>query len=331
MKEIKISKNEAGQRLDKMLLKYLNEANSGFIYKMLRKKNIKLNDKKAEGNELLKVGDVIALYLSDDTIAKFRKKNVSYLEAKKEKTVAVDFSRLIVFENDDIIVINKPAGMLSQKAKESDVSANEYLIQYLLKKGELTDEDLETFRPAFCNRLDRGTSGLMLAGKSLAALQQLSSMFRNRELGKYYLCLVKGKLATPSRLTGYLLKDEATNKVTISQDASMGGDPIITEYLPMRSTDKMTLLKVHLVTGKTHQIRAHLASIGHPIAGDAKYGDQTFNEYLKKKYNVRGQLLHSWRTIFPDELGGVLHAMFGASFEAPMPPMFLKVEQGEMN
>lgn len=141
--------------------------------------------------------------------------------------------------------------------------------------------------------------------------------------------MVKGKLAAPERLVGYLKKDEETNKVTISENKEDGA-LVITEYLPLRATEKMTLLKVHLVTGKTHQIRAHLASIGHPIAGDMKYGDAGLNAYLKNRYQVRGQMLHSWRVEFPDELGGVLHSLYGKTFEAPMPAIFKKVEKGEM-
>lgn len=326
MREITITKNEAGQRLDKMLLKYLNEANSGFIYKMLRKKNIKLNDKRAEGNEMLAVGDVVALYLSEETIDKFRKKG-------KQAIMPVisdgSFEKAILYEDEEILLLNKPAGMLSQKAKDTDMSANEYLIQYLAKKGEVTENTLETFRPAFCNRLDRNTTGLMAAGKTLAALQQLSRLFRSREMEKYYVCLVKGTLSAPERLKGYLKKDEETNQVAVSENPE-DGDYIVTEYLPMRSNGKLTLLKVHLVTGKTHQIRAHLASIGHPIAGDYKYGDARLNEYLRNRYNVKSQMLHSWRTVFPEEMGGILHYLCGKQFEAPVPAVFNRVEKGEM-
>lgn len=327
MREIKITKNEAGQRLDKMLLKYLNEANSGFIYKMLRKKNIKLNDKRAGGNEMLAVGDVVALYLSEETIDKFRQKG-------KHANIPVisdhSFEKAVLYEDEEILLLNKPAGMLSQKAKDADMSANEYLIQYLIKKGELTENTLETFRPAFCNRLDRNTTGLMAAGKSLAALQQLSKLFRSREIEKYYVCLVKGKLSAPERLEGYLKKDEETNQVSVSGNPAEG-EYIVTQYLPMRSNGKLTLLKVHLVTGKTHQIRAHLASIGHPIAGDYKYGDAGLNEYLRHRYSVKSQMLHSWRTVFPEEMGGTLHYLCGKRFEAPMPAVFNRVEKGEMS
>lgn len=326
MREIKITKNEAGQRLDKMLLKYLNEANNGFIYKMLRKKNIKLNDKRAEGSEILTVGDVVALYLSEETIDKFRKKGKQAMPVISDSV----FEKSILYEDEEILLLNKPAGMLSQKAKDTDISANEYFIQYLRKKGELTEIMLETFRPAFCNRLDRNTTGLMAAGKSLAALQQLSKLFRSREIEKYYVCMVKGKLSAPERLKGYLKKQEETNQVTVS-DNPEDGDYIVTEYLPMRSNGKMTLLKVHLVTGKTHQIRAHLASIGHPIAGDYKYGDAGLNEYLRRRYNVKSQMLHSWRTVFPEELGGVLHYLCGKQFDAPLPAVFNRVEKGEMS
>ena len=176
MKELIIHDNEAGQRLDKLLRKYLSEAPGSFIYKMLRKKNIVLNGKKATGNEHLKKGDSVKLFLADDTIAKFQAAGKTVEESIKN-TVKLD----VIYEDQNVIFINKPSGMLSQKAKETDVSVVENVTAYLLESGQLTRENLKTFRPSICNRLDRNTSGLIVAGKSLAGLQQMGELFKKRE------------------------------------------------------------------------------------------------------------------------------------------------------
>ena len=206
MKELIIHDNEAGQRLDKLLRKYLSEAPGSFIYKMLRKKNIVLNGKKATGNEHLKKGDSVKLFLADDTIAKFQAAGKTVEESIKN-TVKLD----VIYEDQNVIFINKPSGMLSQKAKETDVSVVENVTAYLLESGQLTRENLKTFRPSICNRLDRNTSGIVAAGKSLAGLQMLSGVFKDRSIHKYYQCLVSGVIRDVKTVDGWLLKDEKKN------------------------------------------------------------------------------------------------------------------------
>ena len=184
MKELIIHDNEAGQRLDKLLRKYLSEAPGSFIYKMLRKKNIVLNGKKATGNEHLRKGDSVKLFLADDTIAKFQAAGKT-VEENIKNTVKLD----VIYEDQNVIFINKPSGMLSQKAKETDVSVVENVTAYLLESGQLTKENLHTFRPSICNRLDRNTSGLIVAGKSLAGLQQMGDQacrdWTNQEIAEH--------------------------------------------------------------------------------------------------------------------------------------------------
>ena len=323
MREIVIEKNEAGQRLDKFLAKYMNEASKSFFYKMMRKKNITLNGKKCEGNEKLAEGDVVKLFLAEDTIEKF-----SSVQVQEVKKVDLD----ILYEDDEIILVNKPAGMLSQKAKEADESLVEYLIDYLLGSGKLTESGLRAFRPSVCNRLDRNTSGIVAAGKSLAGLQMLSGVFKDRSIHKYYQCLVSGEIRDVKTVDGWLLKDEKKNQVRILTDVEAkrfggkGGDEepkrIRTKYEPIATDGRFTLLKVTLLTGRSHQIRAHLASLGHPIVGDSKYGG--VSKVNPSGRTVKYQLLHSYRLEFP-KLAEPFAYLSGRVFEAPMPGYFASV------
>lgn len=322
MREITIIKNEAGQRLDKFLAKYLNKAPKSFFYKMLRKKNITLNGKKAEGAEKLAEGDIVRLFLSEETIEGFRE---SYqLDAKVNQNGKLD----VLYEDSHVVIINKPIGMLSQRAKETDVSLVELFIAYLLENGSLTKEELSTFKPSVCNRLDRNTSGIVIAGKSLYGLQEMSARLQDRSLHKYYRCIVKGMMTKGARIEGYLLKDENTNKVTIYEKEPKGGDSsyIETEYQPILSKNGYTLLEVLLITGKTHQIRAHLSSIGHPIIGDMKYGDEILNKKLQKQFGLNHQLLHSYRLEFPS-LPKELEKLSNQKIVAPTPKLFQNLEK----
>lgn len=322
MRTVTVAKNEAGQTLYKMLSKYLNLSGKGFIYKMMRKKNITLNGKKCDGSEKLKEGDEIRLFLADETIDKF-----SEVKIQKVKKTALS----IVYEDENVIFINKPSGMLSQKAKESDESLVEYLIDYLLTNGSLTREAMKSFRPSVCNRLDRNTSGLVAAGKSLPGLQVLSEAIRERTMGKYYLCVIEGVLKEKQEIHGWLTKDERTNQVTIWKEERPEALPIQTNYLPLRTDGRYTLLEVKLVTGRSHQIRAHLASIGHPIAGDYKYGDERVNAEVKKQYGVKSQMLHAWRMVMPAELREPLENLSGREFKAEMPPEMKRMAEQMKN
>lgn len=337
MHEIKVGKNEDGQRLDRILTRLFPAAGKGFLFKMLRKKNIVLNGKKADGTERLSLGDEIRIFFSDETYEKLTGAADGYLKTGSHpvshstaeqdsvkngitKKQARELEAMRVYEDDDVIILNKPKGVLSQKAAEDDISLNEMLIAYMLEKGEINEAQLKTFRPSMCNRLDRNTSGLICGGKTLKGLQVLSELFRSRELEKYYLCIVKGIVEKEERIDGYLVKDEKTNTVKVlkndpvnSKDRAddnrrVSGDngktgKISTQYKPLCINAGCTLLEVKLLTGKTHQIRAHLASIGHPIAGDMKYGDEEFNRFVRDKYKVKSQLLFAYRLKFPDDCG----------------------------
>lgn len=315
MREITVKKNESGQRFDKFLCKYLSSASKSFVYKMLRKKNITLNDKKATGTEKLSNGDVVKLFLSEETIAKF---------SQGESIQLTNEELDIIYEDDNIVLINKPVGMLSQKASDSDVSLNEHFISYMVHSRQLTLNDLSTFKPGICNRLDRNTSGIVSAGKSLIGLQELSRLFKDRSIGKYYLCLVTGVVSKSESIDGYLVKNSRTNQVSITECKSEDAVRIETEYMPLHVYNDATLLEVHLITGKTHQIRAHLASIGHPIIGDPKYGNPKVNAFYKETYGLRCQLLHAYRVVFP-EMTGELENLSKKEFTASVPLVFDRI------
>ena len=330
MKEIHITAKEEGQRLDKILGKYLDQAAPSFLYKMLRKKNIKLNGKKADGKEKVKGGDVVTLFLADETIEKFQKsQNGADDSVKKavENMAAGKAALDIIYEDENIILMNKPMGILSQKAGRDDISINEQMIAYCLEKGLVTKEELKIRKPSICNRLDRNTTGILAAGVTIKGLTFLSELFRNRNLGKYYFTIVKGEMKKPMHLKGWLSKDNGANQVSISDRKRSEDDTYIeTAYEPVKTDKGYTLLKVKLITGKTHQIRAHLAFAGYPILGDEKYGNHEENLFWRKKAGLRSQLLHSGLLVFP-ELNGEWEMFSGRSFEAPKPDRFVKIEE----
>lgn len=321
MRVVLVSQNEAGQRFDKLLAKYLDKAPKSFLYKMLRKKNILLNGKKAEGSEKVALGDEIKLFLSEETIAGFRtKEEMGSAEGKKQiKTSCAEDSMLsgIVYEDEHILIVDKPAGELSQKAEKGDSSMNERIVAYLAGRYGIGSD---SFTPGVCNRLDRNTSGLLIAGKSLAGLQQMAELLKKRQLQKYYLCIVCGEAEKTRHLRGYIKKDVAENKVQVLEHIPLAETMrpagtsdgrteqyalVETEYSPLCAANGCSLLAVQLITGKTHQIRAHLASVGLPLLGDTKYGNPEENRLAREKFQVKYQLLHAFLLRFPKAEGAL--------------------------
>ena len=316
MRQLIVHKNDENQRLDKYLKKYLKEAPGSFIYKMLRKKNIVLNGKKADGTEKLAAGDEIKLFFAEETLGKFTGE-----DAKTEKQkFPVKKDLEILFEDENLLILNKPAGELSQKAETKDVSMNEYALGYLQSCGAITEESLKVYKPSVCNRLDRNTSGILIVAKTYQAAREFGEALQKRTVRKFYRCIVKGEVKKTETIDGYLWKDEKTNKVQIFKEKREGASEIHTAYGPVKHQNGLTLLEVHLITGRTHQIRAHLSSIGHPILGDPKYGDKKLSEKWKVKY----QLLHSCRLEL-DGFTGDFAKYNGKVISADTPKAFDKI------
>ena len=337
MQSFLVSKNEAGQRLDKLLAKYMDTAPKSFFYKMLRKKNITLNGKKAEGSEKVAEGDEIKLFLSDETIAGFRSGKQKVSTGVEEK-IPVLKPHEIVYEDEHILIANKPAGELSQKAQKDDISINERIVSYLRTVHGIGKD---SFTPGVCNRLDRNTTGLIIAGKSLAGLQAMAELLKQRTLHKYYLCIVYGVASQKQYLKGYLHKDESTNTVKVFSEEELlkngmdlnAFDKIETELIPLMVKDGYSLLAIRLITGKTHQIRAHLASIGLPLLGDTKYmgavsGTENGRHFaalqeINRKFHLKHQLLHAYCLEFPN-LSGTLAALSEKRIIVDPAPKFLR-------
>lgn len=350
MQTVTIGKNQSGQRLDKFLHKFMPNAGNGFLYKMLRKKNITLNGHRAEGSEILVQGDTLAFFFSEETYRKFTGQcSAEGVGRPAESEMPPDsvmeppireylqaFHTLknirVLYEDEDILIADKPSGILSQKAAPSDLSLNEWLIGYLLEISHFPGEELRTFKPSVCNRLDRNTSGLVLCGKSLRGSQYLSRCIRERSIQKFYRTVCVGTLDTEMTVRGYLNKDAARNKVTVSSHAAPGSesDFIETRFRSLKSAGGYTLLEVELITGKTHQIRAHLASIGHPLIGDPKYGNAKTNRYMKERFGLSCQLLHAYRLVFPEAEAteSFLPATAGKTYLSDYPELFRRIQRG---
>ena len=313
MQELTITDLEAGQRLNKYMMKYLNQAPSSFIYKMLRKKNITRNGKKASGDEILECGDVIKVFLADETIEKFRVEGSAQASGQKS-----GITLQILYQDPDILAVHKPVGVLSQKAQKDDYSINEAIVDYCLSMRIVSEKQLETFHPSISNRLDRNTSGIILAGISLKGSQMLARILKGHTCEKYYYTIVAGEMKQRIHEKAYIIKDTKKNQSKIQNHESPGASMIETAFTPLCTKNGFTLLQVQLFTGKSHQIRAHLQSLGYPMAGDTKYGNPAVNRKLRERYHLNHQLLHAGRLVLPDI----------PEITDPLPAEFQKVADG---
>ena len=329
MKKIIIDASSGEQRLDKYLKRYFPNAGKGFLYRMLREKKIKLNNSKSDGRSILKAGDEIDVYFSDDTIKKFMGDSVlSDPQNTIDKVKADAFRNGIIYEDKDVLLLNKPAGILSQKSRPEDISACELLLNYLYESDQISNEDLKKYKPSAVNRLDRNTSGMLLCAKTLHAARELSEIIKNKTVKKEYMALVKNRMEKAYDINAFLKKNHSDNMVKISSVKKEGYDRIETSFEAVGYLGNDTLLRVDLKTGKTRQIRAQLSYMGHPIIGDEKYGDKRINKLYFDRYRLKRQFLHAYRITFPKKLD-YLKAVQGRSFEAELPNE-LKILEGDI-
>ena len=297
MTEFRISANEAEQRIDRFIKKFLPDAPLGLIYKYLRTKKIKVNGGKVQQNYRLQVGDLVefSIGIAVEELHESRELRSEIIRQYAQFTQEFE----VIYEDENILAVNKPAGLLIH-ADEAGVqnTLTEQVLAYLIKNGSYIPEKEVTFTPAPANRLDRNTSGLVLFGKNYLALQALNNMIREQMIAKYYIALVVGTMSGNQELQGYLLKDEEANQVQIFPIERSGALPIHTRYRVLGTAQSFTLLEVELITGRSHQIRAHLASIGHPVLGDPKYGNPEINRQMKKRFKLPFQFLHAHRLVF---------------------------------
>lgn len=299
MREYIIKKADEGQTIIKYLQRLMPNAPTSFFYRMFRKKNIVLNDnKKLTGKEKIKEEDVLKLFLSDDTIDEFGTKKE--IPTKEYENAYSKYGKPeVIYEDEHLLFVNKPSGILSQKSNPDDLSANEWLIGYMLNKQETDSGKLTIFKPSVCNRLDRNTAGLLIFAKSLYGANVINPLIKNRDLHKYYLTLVSGNLDREIHDISYLKKDSEKNLVTISKEAKEGYSKIETYFYPMEYNNKndVTLVKVLLVTGKSHQIRSCLNNLGYPILGETKYNSS--DKSVLNKFGIKSQVLYAYRLEFP--------------------------------
>lgn len=308
MVEIKVSKEYDQVRMDKVVHKVLKEASKSFVQKMYRKKNIVLNDKKSSGKEILKTGDSIKFYFSDETFAKFSGQTISedmeqgrpssgngFGKEADNQPIASNVDNYclkedqIIYEDGDLLVYNKEPNLLSQPNGRDHHLMEDY--EGYLKKIGHKSGILDSY--GVCNRLDRNTTGLILIGKNAKALRLINDNILNKRTSKFYHTIVFGHLDKMIELKGYLVKKGNRNKVTISEEGP--GDYIhtIAEPLMYSKDNRFTKVRVQILTGKSHQIRAHLSYAGYPVIGDGKYGDKQINDYFRKSYGLKYHLLHS--------------------------------------
>ena len=307
MKKLVISSKEANQRVDKYVKKYLNEAPLSFIYKLFRKKDVKINGHWVKENYILKEGEELTIYVSDSQIEEFN---------KPKQIEKVSLSHPIVYEDENILIINKPRGLLvhGDEGEKKLTLANE-VVNYLYFKGEYDPKDIHGFVPAPAHRLDRNTSGLVVFAKNLISLQQLEELFKDKEeIVKEYKALVVGKFTGEKHIDAPLKKDVNTGLVRISKDGKNA--ETIVKFLG--NYGDFTLVNVQILTGRTHQIRVHLASIGNPVVGDAKYGDFKLNKEIRDKYKFENQFLTAYKLGFK-QIKGHLSYLSGKSFEIKLP------------
>ncbi len=322
MKEIVVTSSNAGQKIEKFVKKYLPEAPLGFIYKAFRKKDIKINGHWVKKDAVVTDGDVVRIYVTDQQLQDFKKPRPAEKRA---------FSYEIAYEDGNVLIVNKPKGVLVYgDATGVRETLGNAVLDYLYLKGEFDPND-HTFVPSPAHRLDRNTSGLVAYGKTDAGLKALTDLFKERtQVEKHYLALAVGDIDKDGKIDKPLWKDAQNGRVYV-KPLEAGGKTALTLYHVLKRFGDYTLVEANLITGRTHQIRVHFASIGHPLVGDEKYGDFADCRKVKSLTGLDSQFLHAYKISFKD-VGGVLAPLKGQTFTAKLPQEYenvLKTLTGE--
>lgn len=312
--KIEIGSNEAGQRLDKFLRKLLKDVPLSAIFKALRKGDIRVNGKKQKEKYPLQEGDLV---------------EIRYIQSKrevKENFIQVDASGLkIVFEDENLVIVEKWPGVLVHSDSNSqEPTLTDYVLSYLKNKGDYVPENELTFTPAPCNRLDRNTSGMVIFGKNFEALRLLNEIIREGNVEKYYNTLVKGKVKD-GLYTGYILKNESENISKIYDRKVPNSKAIEMEVKTVQTNGAFSFLEINLITGRSHQIRAHLSHLGSPVIGDSKYGDKKVNSFFENKFGLNYQYLYAYKLIFRNT-SGKLEYLNNKTIAHSLPPIFKKIK-----
>ena len=313
---IEIGPNEAGQRIDKFMRKWMKDVPLSAIYKSIRKGGVKVNGKKVKEQYFLADGDV--LETRDITTEQKKEKE------KKFQYVSSDLK--ITFEDENILLVEKWPGVLVHADKaDGEPTLTDHVLSYLHEKGDYQPEKEITFTPAPCNRLDRNTSGIVVFGKNYEALKLLNEMIRERRIEKYYVALVKGKVRD-GVYEAYISKDQDNNVSQVFDEPKKNTKKIAMSVKTVQTCGSFSFVEIDLITGRSHQLRAHLSHLGNPIIGDGKYGDKKFNSFFSNKYGLNFQFLYAYKLVFrncPEKLSYMENKTIGES----LPPIFKKIKK----
>lgn len=312
---VEIGNNEAGQRIDKFLRKWLKDVPLSAIYKSIRKGDVKVNGKKTKEKYSLNLGDIVET------------REIVTESQKIKKFIKVeDFSKIkITYEDENMLLVEKwPGVLVHSDKKQGEPTLTDYVLTYLFDKGDYIPENEVTFTPASCNRLDRNTSGIVIFGKNYEALKLLNEMVRERKIKKYYQALVLGKIKDGVH-EAYILKDNENNISTIHDKKVNESKKIAMEVKTLQTCGIYSLIEIDLITGRSHQLRAHLSHLGNPIVGDTKYGKGKINSFFYNKYGIDYQYLYAYKLIFKD-CPEKFNYMENKTIAETLPPVLKKIK-----